>query len=109
MPVSGLVVSLSQESEARAAAIEALGRETQLTLGELEANRLAVVLDTPSSQEDRRVWDWLNTLPGVSLVEVAFVGFETPEDLRSDQVIDPSDAENTDPPHDWKDKSQNGP
>jgi hypothetical protein len=76
MPVSGLVVSLCQEPQARAEAIEAIGREPRITMGTQEGNRLAVVLDTDSSQQDQQIWQWLRSLPGVSLLEVAFVGFE---------------------------------
>ena len=78
MPVSGLVVILNDEPRPRAEALEAIGREARITRGALEANRLAVVLDTASSAEDRQVWDWLGSLPGVTFVEVAFVGFEQP-------------------------------
>jgi hypothetical protein len=48
-------------------------------MGVLVANRLAVVLDTTSREEDGQLWDWLGTLAGVTFVEVAFVGFEQPE------------------------------
>jgi hypothetical protein len=76
MPVSGLVVSLSDEPQRRAEALAVIGREARITMGVLEANRLAIVLDTASSEEDRQLWDWLGSLLGVSFVEVAFVGFE---------------------------------
>ena len=80
MPVSGLVVSLSQEPQLRAEALDAISREAKITLGEREGNRLAIVLDTDSSQEDRHIWDWLHSLPGIALLEVAFVGFDQPAD-----------------------------
>jgi hypothetical protein len=76
MPVSGLVVSLSDEPQPRSEALAVIGREARITMGVLEANRLAIVLDTASSEEDRQLWDWLGSLSGVSFVEVAFVGFE---------------------------------
>ena len=76
MPVSGLVVTLCEEPQLRAAVFEAIGRDPRITVGVLEANRQAIVLDTASSDEDGQLWDWLNTLPGVMFVEVAFVGFE---------------------------------
>ena len=79
MPVSGLVVSLSDEPQPRSEALAVIGREARITMGVLEANRLAIVLDTASSEEDRQLWDWLGSLSGVSFVEVAFVGFEQRE------------------------------
>lgn len=76
MPVSGLVVSLSQDPQLRAEAIDAINREPNITVGVREGNRLAIVLDTDSSQEDRQIWDRLDSHPGVVLLEVAFVGFD---------------------------------
>ena len=80
MPVSGLVVSLSDEPQKRADALAVIGREQRITVGVLEAQRLAIVLDTASSEEDKQLWDWLGSLPGVSFLEVAFVGFEQREE-----------------------------
>jgi nitrate reductase NapAB chaperone NapD len=76
MPVSGLVVSLCKEARPRAEAIEKMAQEPRITVGALAANRLAIVLDTASSEEDKQLWDWLNALPGVTFVQVAFVGYE---------------------------------
>lgn len=76
MPVSGLVVSLRDEPQLRAEALAAIRREARITIGAFKANRLAIVLDTASSDEDRQLWDWLGSLSGVSFVEIAFVGFE---------------------------------
>ena len=79
MPVSGLVLSLCDGPQPRADALSAIHGERRITMGVLDANRLAIVLDTASSEEDRQLWDWLGSLAGVSFVEVAFVGFEQPE------------------------------
>ncbi len=76
MPVSGLVVSLSDKLQPLADTLAAIGLETRITIGVREANRLAIVVDTASSEEDRQLWEWLGSLPGVSSVEVAFVSFE---------------------------------
>ena len=92
MPVSGLVVSLSDEPQPRAEALDVIGREPRITVGVLEANRLAIVLDTASSEEDRQLWTWLGSLPGVSFVEVAFVGFDQQEKSPPDQIDDTPNA-----------------
>lgn len=81
MPVSGLVLCLSDDPRPRAAAIDVIGREARITVGVMEANRLAIVVDTASTEEDKQIWEWLGSLPGVSFVEVAFVGFEQQEEL----------------------------
>jgi hypothetical protein len=76
MPVSGLVVTLSPESHQREHAIETIRTERQIEIGPLQASKMAIVVDTPSSSEDKRLWDWLHTIEGVLLVEVAMIGFE---------------------------------
>ena len=86
MPVSGLVVSLSDESQARVKTLDTIGREPRITVGVLEANRLAIVLNTVSREEDQQIWGWLGSLPGVLFVDVAFVGFEQHVDRLAEQV-----------------------
>jgi nitrate reductase NapAB chaperone NapD len=76
MPVSGLVVTLTPEPRRREEALAAIGREPCIEVGASEAGRLAIVVDTVSSEDDRQVWEWLNALPGVEFVDVALVGFE---------------------------------
>ena len=76
MPVSGLVVSLANEPNLRETAIDAIRQESQIEIGVINSLRMAVVVDTPSSEEDKEIWNWLNALPGVTFVDVAMVGFE---------------------------------
>lgn len=76
MPVSGLVVVLSEDQEMRRSAIGAMQQQPAITLGDQLANRLAVVLDTESKSEDQQMWNWLHSLSGVAMVELVFVGFE---------------------------------
>ncbi|WP_442510957.1 hypothetical protein SH528x_002608 [Novipirellula sp. SH528] len=81
MPISGLVVTLSDSDTERADAIDAMRREPRIELGisELEqtvASRIPIVVDTQSNEDDKQVWQWLNDLPGVVFVDVALVGFE---------------------------------
>jgi len=78
MPVSGLVLSLRDEPQLRAETLAVMGGDSRITVGVCEGNRLAIVLDTCSSEEDQRLWAWLESLPGVLFVEVAFIGFEQP-------------------------------
>ena len=78
MPVSGLVVTLRDEPLERAQTLAAIAHQPQITTGVLEQNRLAIVVATDSRREDKRLWDWLGSLAGVSSLEVAFVGFEQP-------------------------------
>lgn len=78
MPISGLVVSLTAEGDARRDAIDAIAADQRIEIGESSAHRMALVVETVSKDEDRQVWEWLNDLAGVVLVEVAFVAFDQP-------------------------------
>ena len=79
MPVSGLVVTLVSNAQLRDEAIAAMGNEPQIEVGVIERNRMAIVLDTVDSGEDKRLWCWLSSLPGVVFVDVAMVAFDDPE------------------------------
>ncbi len=76
MPISGLVVSLSDQAELREQAVRAIEQEPRIEVGALASHRLAIVVDTASSEQDKELWHWLTSLPGVLFVEVAMVGFE---------------------------------
>lgn len=76
MPVSGLVITICEETRLREDVIGDLSQHPQMTMGEMEGNRLAVLLDTPTRADDKASLKWLESLPGVMMVEVAFVGFE---------------------------------
>lgn len=96
MPVSGLVVTLAAEkapvgfnapdaevaadpcanAPSHAAVIERIQQHPRFQVGTLEDNRLPVVIDTPDKQADKDCWAWLNSLPGVHHVDVAFIHFE---------------------------------
>jgi nitrate reductase NapAB chaperone NapD len=86
MPVSGLVVSLSPQSELRAAAIASLGREPRIEIGVVESGKMAIVVDTESADEDKQLWNWLHTIPGVVFVDVVMVGFEESFNRKFDGI-----------------------
>lgn len=70
MPISGLVLTLSQYEADRASALAALRDHPALALGAAAAHRLPVVADTPDCVEDQALWDWLHALPGVLFVDL---------------------------------------
>lgn len=92
MPISGLVVTLLDEPFAREASLAAMREHPFLDIGEIAEGRVPVVVDTLDENEDRLVWEWLHSLPGVALVVVAFISFDddsqslTPS-LISDSVL----------------------
>jgi nitrate reductase NapAB chaperone NapD len=75
MPTSGLVLVLSDGADADAA-LGALRGDDRFTIGErAAAGRVPVVLETRSERDGRDAIAWLERLPGVLMVEVAFVDF----------------------------------
>ena len=76
MPVSGLVVTLSNQRTPREDALQRIGRESRIETGAISGNQIAIVMDTKDSVEDKELWNWLGELPGVEFVDVAMVGFE---------------------------------
>ena len=82
MPISGLVVSFADDPPLRQKAIEAMEAEPRIDVGVIESNRVAIVLDTASGEEDKRLWEWLSALPGVVFIDVAMVVFD--EDAQSE-------------------------
>lgn len=83
MPVSGLVVSLADDPALREQTIATIGRESRIEIGSLEFQRMAIVIDTVSTDEDKQLWHWLTSLPGVVFVDVVMVGFEDPEEAAA--------------------------
>lgn len=76
MPVSGLVVSLVSDPQLRKEAIASIRSEPRIEIGVIEGRRMAIVLDTESTDADKQLWCWLSSLPGVVFVDVALVGFD---------------------------------
>lgn len=99
MPISGLVVTLSPpwdhppgQSPAsprdhasdhadasgvgHESVIEQIRNHPHLQPGPRQDLRLPVVVDTPDRETDKACWRWLNDLPGVHHVDVAFIHFE---------------------------------
>lgn len=94
MPVSGLAITLSSDARAAAECLRALETESRIELGPRHGNRLAIVTETQSQEEDKALWAWLDALPGVTLVDVAFVHFDPPprSEPRTVSAPEPSTA-----------------
>ena len=87
MPVSGLVVSLTDQPALRQQAIDAMGQEPRIEVGMIKQQRMSVVMDTSSSDEDKELWTWLTGLPGVVFVDVVMVGFENEATTELQPVV----------------------
>jgi len=86
MPISGLVLTLVQDASLRNKTLESLRQHSAMELGTAVENRLPIVVETPDSEADRHVWEWLHSLPGVSQVEIAVIHFENEHDPGQDET-----------------------
>jgi hypothetical protein len=75
MPISGLVIVLDG-SDAERGAIESIRANPFFTVPpEHGPDRVPTVLETATESESRAQIDWAQSLPGVAMVEVAYVNF----------------------------------
>jgi hypothetical protein len=79
MSVSGLAITLSEQTKVADAAITALHRHHAVELGPRVGRRLAATTDTASTSSDEELWHWMRALPGVDHIDVVFVHFDEPE------------------------------
>ncbi|MDZ4754570.1 MAG: hypothetical protein SGJ11_08740 [Phycisphaerae bacterium] len=78
MAISGLVVTLHEDSAAADAAVSALSDDGRVSVGERFGRRVAIVAETGSVAEDRDLWDALLAIPGVEHLDVAYVALDPP-------------------------------
>lgn len=79
MPVSGLVLTIFPAS-----LIEIkrhLAPDPRFTPGELQGHHLPVVFESETLEEHRTAWRWLEELPYVCFVELAYHDFSDMEEL----------------------------
>jgi hypothetical protein len=76
MPISGLVVTLTEDLAQQEAALSAMRKHPAFELGERRHNQVPLVVETVGDEDDRLMWEWLYALPGVAMVVVAFVHFD---------------------------------
>ena len=76
MPISGLVITLSEDTDLAAQALEALKQRAELTLGTPHNRWLPLVLEAPDPRTGSQLHEWLCALPGVATVDVVTVHFD---------------------------------
>lgn len=76
MPISALVITLSDTESLRSAAVCALKDDPMLEVGAACGNRLPVVAETPTLSESRQLFDRLQLTRGIQFVDVVSVNFE---------------------------------
>jgi nitrate reductase NapAB chaperone NapD len=79
VPVSGLVITFSSDIAHHGETMEQLAGEPAIEIGDAVGPKLAIVVDSDTRDHDREIWNWVRNLPGIAMVDVAFVGFEETE------------------------------
>ena len=83
MPISGLVLTLTDNADDRRALHAAIAGDARLTIGPATGAKLPVVVDTPDVATDRAIYHALASAPAVSVVEIAFMDFSDVSQLAS--------------------------
>jgi len=83
MPVLGAVLTLSDQVELRSAALAYLAGEPRIELGIAARGRQPIVLSTDSRAQDKALWRSLETLGGITHIELAFADFS---DLQNEET-----------------------
>jgi len=97
MWISSFVVALSDDLRKSERVLAALRSIPCLHLGEMQASsRLPVVLEAEDAQESRYWYDWIERLPGVLKVDMAFASFDAVEEMPEVPVPSRINAESVD-------------
>ncbi|QDU89797.1 hypothetical protein Pla175_31920 [Pirellulimonas nuda] len=76
MPISGLVVVFGGGQDQMDDTITRLANHPSIDVGQKSSNRLAIVIDSESREQDIEINAWVRGLPGVADLQIAFVGFD---------------------------------
>ena len=86
MPISGLVIVLEGRDAASDAAVSSIRVNPSFTISAGDTTgRVPVVLETATDAQSRAQIAWVRDLPGVAMVEVAYVNFAGEMDDGSGQ------------------------
>jgi nitrate reductase NapAB chaperone NapD len=81
VPISGLVIVFDSSEAMSDLAVEQLASHPSIVVGERDGDRVAIVVDSASKDHDVEIWEWIASLPGVSDIKIAFVGFDDADNL----------------------------
>lgn len=88
MPISGLVVVFQSGVASHDATILQLASHPSIEVGKRGKDQVAIVVDSHSVEHDREINAWVQSLPGVTEIRIAFVGIDDAENsccLNSNQ------------------------
>ncbi|MBL4701830.1 MAG: hypothetical protein JKX85_11300 [Phycisphaeraceae bacterium] len=96
MPISGLILTLSSNSEAAQTALDKCHADPQVQVGEFVGpRRCPITLDTNNPEEDKVSWQRLQDDPGIDFVDVVCVYFDEDEKAEDSTVQVPASHSGT--------------
>lgn len=76
MAISGLIITFSPDSPDVDQTLETLRHHPLIQIGEGSDLRFPVVVETSDATQANSLWEWLNALPGVAFIDLAYLHFE---------------------------------
>ena len=75
MPILGAVLHLTEDSQLQQATLRFLENHPAITLGPAQRQGLPMVLDCPTRDAERALWDELQSQPGILFCAVVYADF----------------------------------
>jgi len=75
MPVSGIAITTTGDATIEKVCA-ALAQDERVQVGPINGRRIAVAIETDSQQEDDALRQWIQQIPDVEHIDIAFVHFD---------------------------------
>jgi hypothetical protein len=77
MPISGLVITLTEDDRLADEAVTTLAARPEIVVGMRQRQWLPVAVDGRDYAHSREVHEWIGAQPGVTFVDVTSINFES--------------------------------
>lgn len=77
MPISGLLITLTEDHSLAEEAVAALAARPEITVGRRQQQWLPVAVDGRDYGHSREVHEWIGAQPGVAFVDITSINFES--------------------------------
>jgi hypothetical protein len=77
MPISGLLITLTEDTRLAEEAVAALAARPEIMVGTRQQQWLPVAVDGRDYNHSREIHEWIGSQPGVAFVDITSINFET--------------------------------